>query len=423
MTIPSTASPPSPKPGVSPIVLSCSSSSLLPQSRPYSLQRRAINPPPRRLVFEPVTIHPCGKQRQDVDGGKDVFVEVSSQGSFIESTRAIQHRRPPPPNALGALPLATPPNDGSALRGVVYMLHGWAQNVHVFSNRARKLTKRLNKARYRVVFLQGPHRLPSLEGSCSEVPDHPPSSTSRSTCFSREYAYAWFLYDDPGNPSASRRSEPAVLGPSPTGDFWGMDASLAHLERELRVDRKGFRDESPASLADAKATAPAKAPPFFLLGFSQGAVLVHKVATLACGSDGVGAAPGCDPGASFWYRAGIQKCILISGFSFTTSINVAPWVNLNTEDGCGNSNGERKTKAFPCSAITPKRTMPSFHVLGRQDTRVSPYLSLELHSLEPCFGGGRDETSYKVLWEHGRGHILPTNREFCDRLLGFLATP
>jgi pimeloyl-ACP methyl ester carboxylesterase len=321
------------------------------------------------------------------------------------------------------------------VRGVVYMLHGWAQNVHVFSNRARRLTKRLNKEGYRVVFLQGPHRLPPVVATSTSAGAGEDNDDNDSSSFSREYAYTWFHYDAPcdgdnkvGDQSAAiSRSQPPVLRPSPTGDFRGMDASLAFLRNELRADRNEFREKTTRTDHQQDA-ALAAIPPFFLFGFSQGAVLVHKVATLACGSgggdnnyDGIDGtdtdASGCDSRGPW---ADVQKCILVSGFSFTTSIrlNMGGDIYKSNDD----DHDDHRTESRQISGtVAGRRTMPSFHVVGRKDSRVSPHLTLELHSLEPCFD--ERENHPKILWEHDRGHVVPQNREFCNRLLGFLAVP
>ena len=294
------------------------------------------------------------------------------------------------------------------------MLHGWAQNVHVFSNRARKMTKRLNKAGYKVAFLQGPHRLPHIEGTSMrtttidtnerEYQNNNPKDNN--SAFSREYAYAWFLYDNEEDQSATDSFQDSVLKPSPSGNFRGMDASLDFLRNELRADRAEFLE----TRTDHQE---ADIPPFFVLGFSQGAVLVHKIATLAC-ADG----DNIDTNTSRlepWKD--VKKCILVSGFSFTTSIRE------NDESNAHKQNNEMVNQPDSSGTTVERRTMPSFHVIGRNDSRVSPSLTLELHDMEPCFCGRKHDTEDKVLWEHDRGHVLPQDQKFCGRLLEFLAAP
>lgn len=289
------------------------------------------------------------------------------------------------------------------------MLHGWAQNVHVFSNRARKLTKRLNKVGYKVVFLQGPHRLPPVEGTSTRTTtidtneDRNSNPNEIHSTFSREYAYAWFLYDNVNDQSATNGFQDPVLKPSPSGNFRGMDSSLDFLRNELRKDRNKFLETTTKQEADI--------PPFFVLGFSQGAVLVHKIATLAC-ADG----DKVDTNDSFlepWKD--VKKCILVSGFSFTTSIR------QEDESNDDEHNNEKVNDHDNPGTTMERRSIPSFHVVGRKDSRVSPCLTLELHDMEPCFFG-RKYTD-KILWEHDRGHVLPQDQKFCERLIKFLAAP
>ena len=408
---------------------------------PFQL-RRTINPPPSRLVFEPTvvsTIPFTNKKQHNTNTAavatlnrKFPLTTEASQGSVpIPSRQGISTTSTLPQSVPPAQCCESSPRDTSVdVRGVVYMLHGWAQNIHVFSNRVRKLTKRLNKAGYRVVFLQGPHRLPpivatstSADGEGNGDGGNDDNNDDSSSSFSREYAYAWFLYNTPcdgdnqdGDQSAAMRhpQQPPVLQPSPTGDFRGMDASLAFLRNELRADRNEFRKMDHLDAA----TPSAVIPPFFLFGFSQGAVLVHKVATLACESAiGDTEASGCDSRGPW---TDVQKCILVSGFSFTTSIRL----NMGTDvyKTNGDDHDDHLTESLQISgSAESRRTMPSFHVVGRKDSRVSPHLTLELHSLEPCFDV--KENHRRVLWEHDRGHVVPQNQDFCNRLLEFLAVP
>lgn len=228
-------------------------------------------------------------------------------------------------------------------------------------------------------------------------------STKDNSVFSREYAYAWFFY---GNASESSSSEPAVSEPSPEGEFRGMDTSLSFLERELQADRVYFLGTNPDD----------DVPPFFLLGFSQGAVLVHKVATLACENSDT-TTEKHNPFET------IQKCILISGFPFTALIQRDVPKPDNADNGTMRTvknNGGPKTEEQNSTRKT--RTMPSFHVVGKKDSRVSPRLTMDLYNLEPYFGRGeQEEENTKILWEHDRGHVLPQDLKFCNRLIEFLA--
>jgi len=120
--------------------------------------------------------------------------------------------------------------------------------VDVFSNRTKTFIQRLTQAGYSVVFVQAPHRLPplaeELTTACTQ-PTAPPVIPH-----SREYAYAWFLYDDVDNDvdddnddderNSSQTIEtlkPTVL-PSPTGKYRGMEHSLRIIHEELSCIRR-----------------------------------------------------------------------------------------------------------------------------------------------------------------------------------------
>jgi pimeloyl-ACP methyl ester carboxylesterase len=286
------------------------------------------------------------------------------------------------------------------INGVVMMLHGWAQNVHVFSNRAKKLTKRLNLAGYRVLFLQAPHRLPPKKILAD--PRHSNSNKESHSEFSREFAYAWFYYnaDDPASDSTPV--------PSSTGNYPGMDQSLQFLHHELQT-----LSASPGITTSI--------PPIFLLGFSQGAVLVHKIASLTCREAGIATVnPEADGNKSLSFSRTtfnndnswciIRKCILVSGFPFSSKTTVTDRVHHNTlDDTSGDSSTEIKN-----TSTSIKRIIPSFHVLGRQDQRVPNSLSRQIYLNETCFAGKA------IVWEHDRGHVLPQDYPFCQRLIEFL---
>eukprot|EP00536_Pseudo-nitzschia_multiseries_P012981 jgi/Psemu1/290620/fgenesh1_pg.528_\ len=445
-TVISSSSPPPPRSSVA-------ASGTTTTTGSSSQKHRPSHPPPRRLVLEPTA--------------------ATSTSTATATANDRQHRKQLP-------------------RGTVYMLHGWAQNVHVFSHRSRKLTKRLVAAGYRVVFLQGPHKLPP------RAPPPPPPSTGSGTepgapgpapgvsVPSREHAYAWFLYNETDDTGADRH-----LRPSETGTFPGMDRSLEYVRKELEADRNVWRDCNYD--CGARGSDNATIPPAFVLGFSQGAVLVHKIATLACGRcDGDCGGSGNDDGDfngdvdsnPVW--SDVRKCVLVSGFSFTASLgrpSPSTTIRGTTADHDDKRCSDRQARGdgdgdgdgiFPRDRRTAIRaTVPSFHVVGTNDSRVPPHLTRELYSLEPCFGnnGGGDRchrhrgnaqdadadadadassrssretpnigehdasrsslplgsSSFsrnrheKVLWEHDRGHVLPQDLAFCHRLLQFLA--
>mmetsp|Transcript_15663 Transcript_15663/g.32507 ORF Transcript_15663/g.32507 Transcript_15663/m.32507 type:complete len:158 (-) Transcript_15663:215-688(-) len=132
------------------------------------------------------------------------------------------------------------------------------------------------------------------------------------------------------------------------GNFWGMTESLEFVWKELRADKWQAAAATAATTtaivgAIGSSSLPAATrqpapPPVFVLGFSRGAVLVHKIAMLACclrkrrsrskiidtnfNTDGLCYDNSEDnndiDSRSVW--SNVRKCILVSGFSFTASI-------------------------------------------------------------------------------------------------------
>jgi hypothetical protein len=320
------------------------------------------------------------------------------------------------------------------------MLHGWAQNVYCFSNRAKKLTKRLTKAGYRVIFLQAPHRLPPIpteqkqqqqrscdgndttinNGNEKEIGNMDSSGSS-----SREYAYTWFFCDS----NEDNNDEPILL-PSPTGNYRGMDRSLKLIHEQIQAVRNNNEtkknnddDNDDDDHHQEETGVPLPSPPVFVLGFSQGAVLVHKIATLTCDDD--------DNDDDCWKD--VRKCILVSGFSFITSIGKTMEAKVTIVNNGSSSNscssdcidesnldhgGDGDDEDDKRATNMTINIIPSLHVLGNNDYRVRPYLTREVYMEEPCFGSGSG-----ILREHRRGHVIPQDRNFCNRVLEFLADP
>ncbi|OEU14826.1 hypothetical protein FRACYDRAFT_241385 [Fragilariopsis cylindrus CCMP1102] len=318
-------------------------------------------PPPYRLVFEPSLTTTTILDRKKISSVTPPQQQPEQQPSqYCCSSRN---------DTTTSIPI----------RGVIFMLHGWAQNVFVFSNRAKKLTKRLTKAGYRVVFLQAPHRLPPIiptEQQQQQQQQHICDGNNNTTIinngnennnehidsscgsFSREYAYAWFFYDSSNE--NNNNDEPIVL-PSPTGNYRGMDRSLKFIHEEIQAvrnnnnERKKSKnkkngddddDDDQNQNQDANDVPLLPSPPVLVLGFSQGAVLVHKIATLTCNNDD----DNDNDDDCCWKD--VRKCILV------------------------------------------------------------------IYLEEPCFGLGSG-----ILWEHPRGHVLPQDRNFCNRVLEFVTDP
>jgi predicted esterase len=110
-----------------------------------------------------------------------------------------------------------------------------------------------------------------------------------------------------------------------------------------------------------------------LLGFSHGAVMVHL---LACKMEH-------DPCfASLLER--IVNCIIIGGFS----ARPMTWSRSQLHS----------------------LSVPSFHVIGLNDTRVSPDLS---HDLVKMFQNS-------IVLEHDKGHVIPQQSAHCETMIDFI---
>jgi predicted esterase len=281
--------------------------------------------------------------------------------------------------------------------------------IRIFTS-IQEINETLNQVGYKVIFLQAPYQLP---------PKKPPNSPKKENsdddcdnrhnnndntgilqecddtagCFSREHAYAWFVYNE-DDPTAD-----TTPCPSTTGNYPGMKESLDYLRTEIqriRNDEENITKKNEL-IASTDATTTTR-PSIYLFGFSQGAVLVHKVATLVCATTNKSNSGGSDD--MYHWRNMIQKCILVSGFSFYSDI-----VNGRTSsDDSSNKQDDVPTRA----------SIPSLHVVGNDDKRVPPNLTHQIYQYEACF---HDRC---VIWEHTRGHVLPQDRPFCNKVIEFL---
>lgn len=125
------------------------------------------------------------------------------------------------------------------------MLHGWAQNAHVFRHKTRTLTKKLNSNGMDCLFLGGPIVLPPLLVESKPEQDGMESSTNNDTTttrMGREEARAWFLYqrdDDPNTNDDYWQSGRPI-------EYVGLDESLRYLEGHLKADfTKGLQNFPP----------------------------------------------------------------------------------------------------------------------------------------------------------------------------------
>ncbi|CAJ1942312.1 unnamed protein product [Cylindrotheca closterium] len=240
--------------------------------------------------------------------------------------------------------------------GTVLMLHGWAQNAKVMRSRSKSLTKKLNQAGYDCLFFQAPIELPMV--STIMIEGQPVLITNGG----RKGAMAWFLYsqEDPGDTSSMLTGERI--------EYVGLEESINMMQQELTNILKANEDEQ-----------------IFLLGFSQGAVLAHIL-------------------ASYCTIAPFNK---IRGFVLVSGFPATPLQRPMVVDAIAvaeNSSVVDESSAFQ------EIDRPSLHVIGRNDTSVPPSHSDKLFQ---CFVHGRK-------LEHEKGHILIQQSAQCATIIQFL---
>ena len=201
------------------------------------------------------------------------------------------------------------------------------------------------------LFLAGPIVLPPIRMETSTSDGSSSSSNNNNDAIhhkvGRQDARAWFLYqrDDNSNDDHDYWQSGKPI------EYVGLEESLSLLEGELRRI-------SPKTCAIS------------ILGFSQGAVLTHIVASLAT--------------SRVWPWNRIQSCILVGGFS------AAPL-------------------HWPEEQLS-RLSMKSLHVIGSRDIRVPPVLG---HKLAEKFENA-------VIFEHDKGHIVPQQTASCMAIVTFI---
>lgn len=228
-------------------------------------------------------------------------------------------------------------------KDVVIMLHGWAQNPTVFQYQTKVLTKKLNKQGIDCLFLGAPIVLPPLETTPHIVTA---GNSFERKKIGRQNARAWFLYNvnEDFNDRSFWKSGRRI-------EYIGMDRSLRFLQEELERLPDNVKNIS-------------------LLGFSQGAVFAHMVASLASTQ------------GSPWNR--IQKCILVGGFCASP----LQW----SQDQLSHL------------------AMPSLHVIGLKDTSIPPELGRHL----------AEKFQDAIILEHDKGHVVPQQASSCAVIINFI---
>lgn len=126
-----------------------------------------------------------------------------------------------------------------------------------------------------------------------------------------------------------------------------------------------------------------------IFGFSQGATFCHILSMMAAAArrDGV------DPDTRSFAK--IQCAILLSGFQ-----------SMHHDELCANN-------PVTCSSDgdeEPVLALKSLHIFGERDTSVPKGYGLKLAG---CFAN-------PMTYDHGKGHVIPSNADFCLKIISFL---
>ena len=193
----------------------------------------------------------------------------------------------------------------------VLMLHGYTQNAEGFEAMGKAFRRKLGP-RFEYVYATAPHTVPrtstiDIEGFPVEIENH-----------NRLDARCWFYYfaED-----AAKLPED-FHDPARTRPYFGLVESLEYLEK-LSAEKGPF---------DA------------VVGFSQGATMVHTLAALAAGKGGAAltrTAP---------WLGSVKACVMISGFPSRSDVD-----------------------ALSSAAGLP---MPSMHLAGEADDVGSVWVSV-----------------------------------------------
>lgn len=177
----------------------------------------------------------------------------------------------------------------------------------------------------------------------------------------RKNARAWFTYN---------RDDPCDTSESQTGkciEYIGLDESIGVIGDVMQgcVEAEGVSSES----SDGKIIA--------LLGFSQGGTFAHILASLAEGE-----------GANSFRR--IDGVICIGAF---------PAKHTPSE----------QSEYYP--SLDRRIGIKSLQIIGKNDTSVCPKLSNELAAL----------FQDQVIYQHEKGHLVPSNSAACHAIIDFLS--
>ena len=232
-------------------------------------------------------------------------------------------------------------------------------------------TRKLSNAGYDVVYPEAPHVLPMK--STIDVEGRPVQITNGG----RENARAWFTYnrDDPCDTTESQSSRSI--------EYVGVEESvnvLAGVLQDCSKENDGDKDKD-----DDRGI-------LALIGFSQGGTFAHILASLASSARKKSSAKETDVKNE---RNADKIFERIDGVIYIWAFPA----KHSPQEG---------------SACHPRLDQSletkSLHVIGKSDTSVCPELSRNLAALF-------DETK---IYQHEKGHLVPTNSASCEALIGFL---
>jgi len=277
-------------------------------------------------------------------------------------------------------------------KGKMLMIHGWAQNAKVLKYKSKTLTRKLNQSGYDCIFIDGPFNLPmkstiEINGEKVEVDNG-----------KRENAKAWFLYSntDPADASSALTETPM--------SYVGLEDACKLicdiLEKE--VEENEFCG---------------------ILGFSQGAVMVHILSAITSynnSNEAHNQEKNINDIAST-----IEKEVLVK--ERTESISkpfhkIKCSVFISGFKAMHNGPIEPYLPSMSLSNTTTNLSnIPSLHIIGNNDTSVIPELSKKLYSYFYHSSNNNDSSSNSnnILY-HEKGHIIPQRSNDCAIIIQFL---
>ena len=251
----------------------------------------------------------------------------------------------------------------------ILMLHGWTNNAHTFREKTHGFVRKLRAAGARLVYVSAPYHVP------------------KSAAGDRDNARGWWYYRDLSDIPGADVSDPIARFKR---QYHGWEASRSYI----------------ASLWSSHG-------PFTgLVGFSQGAVLVHQMLREVEGwrRSGGTVPPDCGPIAAQPPRFGIMVC----GFAARYGPPLPPVDDSNSNCSAppfiGGPGWPHALHLPLPHGPEPLLLTPSMHCIGEGDTTVPPYLQ---HELAACFAD-------PVVCPSDKGHTMPQRAGELSAIVAFV---